>query len=213
MSAAGGRESADLRSDALREALRDALRAVERDDGQRFEQALARLDDRTARPMYSALIRVQRELCDALGSIPAEARLAEMAGRELPSARERLEFALDSAEKAAHRTLDIADAMRAEVTRIAELLPVPATAVAAMQKHLSALCEAQSYQDITGQVIRRVVDVVGRAERALNEAVAATGIEAANEASACVGDGRVTARVDRVASQTDADDLLAGLGL
>jgi chemotaxis protein CheZ len=81
--------------------------------------------------------------------------------------------------------------------------------------NLSALSQAQEYQDLTGQVIRRVIRLVRDVETALIELLRAAGpgqggaVRAADTPGLA---GPAVPGVNQAANQSDADALLAELG-
>jgi len=199
--------------EGLAQALREALVAVETDDAEALRAATARLEHWLSRPLCRTLAAVDRELRAALGAAPFEDRLSALAGHDLPDAATRLDTVVELTERAAHTTLDLADALRAEIGALSGL-GVPPEHVQCMRTMLNELQQTQAYQDLTGQVIRHVVGVMQRAEGALRAALNAAGIQPAEAAAARGSEHRVLSGVDRGAStQSDADDLLAGLGL
>jgi chemotaxis protein CheZ len=120
---------------------------------------------------------------------------------------------IELTERAAHTTLDLSDELRRELVLLAAA-GVDPEQTGRMRKLLNELQQAQAYQDLTGQVIRHVVGVMQHAESALRRALQAAGIQPADAKAARGPDVRVLSGVDRgAASQTDADDLLADLGI
>lgn len=91
------------------------------------------------------------------------------------------------------------------------------TANEQLRSKLSQLAQAQEYQDLAGQVIKRVTQLVRSVERALIDLLRASGTHpgnrAATEAPASGLHGPAIAGVTPAAvSQDDADSLLADLG-
>jgi chemotaxis protein CheZ len=199
--------------EGLADALRQALAAVESHDAEALKAATTALDHWLSRPLCRTLAAVDRDLRAALGAAPFEDRLSALAGHDLPDAATRLDTVVELTERAAHTTLDIADALRAEIGALASL-GLPEEHAARMRAMLNELQQAQAYQDLTGQVIRHVVGVMQRAEGALRTALVAAGIQPADPGASRAPEHRVLSGVDRGAStQSDADDLLADLGL
>jgi chemotaxis protein CheZ len=82
-----------------------------------------------------------------------------------------------------------------------------------LREHLSELAQTQEYQDLTGQVIKRVTSLVRDVESALIELLRASGAAPAAAAGAAIGlQGPAVPGVNSAASQQDADSLLASLG-
>lgn len=85
-----------------------------------------------------------------------------------------------------------------------------------VRSNLSEMALAQSYQDLTGQIIRKVAGIV----RGVHDQLTAMGLPPTGSAvrtkrdDPLAGAGPAIAGVDRpAASQRDADDLLSHLGL
>ncbi len=98
--------------------------------------------------------------------------------------------------------------------------------VGALQQQLTEILMAQDFQDLTGQVIRHVIDVVHEVENQLIDILSAFGSElndefnqaaTLNENVLCVAEGPVLTEEKRkekhvMESQNDVDDLLTSLG-
>ena len=135
-------------------------------------------------------------------------------------------------EDAAHRTLDLVEDSRRIVNDLHEAGGAPvADAVERLRSNLLSLALAQEYQDLSGQLIRRVIALVRQVESALIDLVRVAGpmLASAGEADLKNGARRPIethqpslpseSRFDlkgpaaaNAASQQDADALLADLG-
>ncbi len=201
---------------ALVEHLRVALEAFERGDETTLRQQIDTLVAWRARPLVEGLRRLSRELGAALGDVPVAGE--DVSSDELEDACTRLDHVVLTTEQASHRTLDLADQCRALTDTLKAAGPLTdaqAQAVAALRGNLSELVLAQSYQDLTGQIIRRVATILRR----LNENFASLGLkphaepaESGKAASDLAGPAVATLDHDAF-SQNDADELLSGLGL
>lgn len=198
MSTPGGREELIAR-------LHAALEALEANDEAGFKAAIGAIAELRTSPVIQALARLARELGETLGSL----NVADPLFAELPDASARLQHVVRMTEDATHTTLDL-------VERSRELLAgLPPEAGGAtldeVRRNLSEVALAQSYQDLTGQIIKRVVGVVDR----VYDAVAAFGIDVRAEQREQSGlAGPAVKGVDNHAvSQGDADDLLSQLDL
>ncbi|NAW64701.1 protein phosphatase CheZ [Photobacterium halotolerans] len=91
-----------------------------------------------------------------------------------------------------------------------------------LHRHLTDILMAQDFQDLTGQVIRRVIELVHEVEHQLVEILKAAGIEQ-SESSVVVSQKDKTLspegpiinsaeRTDVMSTQDDVDDLLSSLG-
>lgn len=198
MSTAGGREE-------LIERLHGALAALEANDEDEFRRHIGAIAELRASPVMLALARLARELGETLGSF----NVTDPLFAELPDACARLEHVVKMTEDATHKTLDLVEQSR---ELLGELPPEAASeTLQSIKRNLSEVALAQAYQDLTGQIIKRVVGVVRR----VYDAVGAFGIEIP-DGKPDKGElaGPAVKGVDTHAvSQGDADDLLSQLDL
>lgn len=199
--------STDSREDIIRR-VRAALWAIENDDQAGFRENLDALVEWRNQPLVQGLVRLARELGQAFGDSDGGS-----AGGSLPEACARLEHAVKVSEDASHRTMDMIDQCRGLLATI----PVApgsdaAEAVAGMRVRFSEMTAAQGYQDLTGQIIKRVVEIV----RCVHAAGGGAMPESAplQLPASSKGHGPSVAGVDAApATQDDANDLLSSLGL
>ncbi|MFT4247729.1 MAG: protein phosphatase CheZ [Pseudomonas sp.] len=194
--------------DALIERLQSALHALERGDETSWRREIDALAAWRTRPMFQGLSRLARELGQALGELPS---LPEQAG-ELDDACARLDHVVQMTEQATHRTLDLAEECRglADQLRAGGLLAEQEAVLEKIRHNLTEMALTQSYQDLTGQIIRRVVGIVRR----VHEGFGALGLPPKETKPDSGLAGPALKGLDRHAvSQDDADDLLSGLGL
>jgi chemotaxis protein CheZ len=182
-------------------------------------------------------VRISGHLQQALSRFRMDSRIAALAEKDMPDARQRLDHVVELTEKAAHRTLDLIERSvpLAETTarRAAELTKTNASDVAALasflieargncdtvRANLTEVMLAQGFQDITGQIIRGVHKLIGEVETVLDELMSVHGIprEVVENAVAdrlkLEGPAVPGVTKNAVADQSDIDDLMAGLGL
>jgi chemotaxis protein CheZ len=186
--------------------------------------------------LYAGLARLSRSLRESLRELGLDARLTHLAGNDMPDARLRLDHVVQMTEEAAHRTLDLVDDGRAVADGLADVrahlarlhaqsmvhgLPEAGVALhdaeSRLRATLTALAQAQEYQDLSGQMIRRVIDLLRRVESALAELLGEEGaVQSApplpiNPAQAGLP-GPALPGTSGTADQGDADRLLASLG-
>lgn len=191
---------------ALVEKLQHALDALQEGDEAGWRRELDAIAAWRTQPMMQGLGRLARELAQTLGELPPTD-----AG-ELDDACARLDHVVAMTEQASHTTLDLAEQCRgyANELKTTALLPEQKVLVDQISKGLSEMALAQSYQDLTGQIIRRVAGIVRR----VHEGFGALGLPPPEKKNPSDLAGPAVAGLDRNAfSQGDADDLLSGLGL
>jgi chemotaxis protein CheZ len=189
------------------------------------------------------LRRVTQDLHAALERFRFDSRLVSIAEKEMPDARARLEHVLTLTDDAAHRTLDLVEqsipaadgtarAAREQLelwrARTGEDMPElvvflsnTVTNMEAVREKLSEVLLAQGYQDLTGQIIRGVMKLVGELEHALGDLVRLSGVSPSATPVGPVqsdarGFGPVVPGVDHgvhVDGQQDVDALLSDLGM
>lgn len=186
------------------------------------------------------LARITAELRETLASLRVRAQLSGLVQSELPDAQAQLSQVLDLTEHAVHDTLSAvesslplargigeqigefrmqaADAL-ARDERLVALLDGIEGAADTVKGHLGEVLMAQGFQDITGQIIRRVAGLVQELETCLS--VQGCDIDDAarqmrQERRKANGQGPARPGADRqqvVSGQQDVDDLLSGLGI
>lgn len=115
------------------------------------------------------------------------------------------------------REMDM-DEFKALSTRLAQFLKGVESDSSVMHRHLSEVLLAQDFQDLTGQVIRRVINLVTEVENNLVRLIRCAGATARTEDAdtAIRAEGPMVAgtreSTDRVSGQDEVDDLLSSLG-
>ena len=188
--------------------------------------------------LAEGLVKLSRQMTQTLNTLPLDARLAQMADTRLPDAGARLEHAIRLTDEAAHRTLDLVERSRMLMERLmlansdlgamrsGVLTPTDhalgrvqeeaAWCTERLKQNLAEMAVAQGYQDLTGQIIRKVVRLVTDVENALVDLLANAGLATGRSAATPAhGEllGPAVPGVDPGVSQKDADDLLQNLGL
>ncbi len=207
---------------------------------------LAALNDGRFEALFQEIGKLTREIHDTFGNLAADDRLAELAHEHMPDARERLNYVIEKTEEAADRTLTAAEAMqdinerllerstelRAELGGVEDLASLRVVfgrflddvdaSAASCRGSLNDVMMAQEYQDLTGQVIKRTINLVNQVEEKLVRLVSACGAvgQAAGGAGSSTGEdgaaqshGPAVRADERVVNrQADVDELLANLG-
>ncbi len=216
-------------------------------DGTRATIALDAIVQLRDSSLFEELSKLTVSLQDALDRF----RITNLAVKEMPDARQRLDHVLTMTDEAAHKTMDLiehsapiadracraatslielwqhyrrqeagAPDLRAVIERTEEFLVAAQCDSDTVRRNLDEVLMAQGYQDLTGQIIRGVIQLVGELESSLVELVRlshshrndgdskeAVGAKVFGPAVPGVGHGNV------VNGQQDVDSLLSGLGL
>lgn len=188
-------------------------------DGPTFEKALDALVREREQHTFRALGVLARELHASIRRLGGELG-SESADATVADARKHLEAALQMSDDAAHRNLDFVERMRPQAEALArnssEMLewakPADPAGMLAQQAHefatrcddgLAEMAISQSWQDLSGQRIKKVVHFIESVESSLLDLVSLTGALATGAAPVA------SAKVD---SQDEADRLLREFG-
>lgn len=189
-------------------------------------------------------------LRSALDGFRVDSRLANIAEKEMPDARARLNHVIKLTDQAAHRTLDLVEksAPPAERTareaaaladpwsrfrtgrigvaeyqellqRMDRFLGEAQTDSETVRRNLTEVLLAQDFQDLSGQIIRSVVNLVAEVETALVDLTRLSRAAAANVPGLATqesrGSGPAVPGVDSggtiISEQGNVDALLSGL--
>lgn len=183
----------------------------------------------TARPTVARELRqVSREMPDACERLEYVGKMTERAANKVLAV---VDEAKPACEKLLSRGDELVDVMRRQaespemdVARARALMRMCADYVASttdfarrQNNHLTEIMMAQDFQDLSGQVISKVTDILLRAEAELRHVVedelplvGAGGESSANDDEAHQLEGVQVP--DRAMQQDDVDDLLASLG-
>lgn len=167
--------------------------------------------------LFREVGRVTRKLHDSVKSFKEalDPRLKDMAIKDMPSAIDRLQFVIEKTEEAANKTMGIVekyilsmDELSSNIRNVKE----PEASVEFLKKFkneleddLTEILTTQSFQDLTGQTLKKVITLVGDIEKELVGLIAVFGLKAESGAQAA-------AMVDEKVSQEGVDDLLKEFG-
>lgn len=191
---------------AVVDRLHAALEALEADDHAAWRANVDDLIQWRSQPLVQGLAKLAHELDRALGSNGGMAT-----GGSLPEACVRLEHVVQVSENASHHCLDLIQ----ECGMLLGTLPDAehedqAATIAAIRGRFSEMTAAQGYQDLTGQIIRRVVVLVTAVHNGLGDhAIDSPPLTLGNQGHGPAVQGLEAAQT----SQDDANQLLSSLGL
>jgi chemotaxis protein CheZ len=219
----------------------DAMQAaLAANDEPAFSAAMRGFNALQDSSVLTSVRKVRGDLQAALERFRAESRLAEMAERQVPDARQRLAHVLKLTDDAAHHTMDLVDqscplvdavALEAQRLRglpgvgpdVGRFLERTQSHMKTVRTRLTDVLLAQGYQDLSGQIIRNVMQLVDELEMALGDLVRIDHFEFDGETIASqvprVSTGAYGPVVpgvvhgETVGGQDDIDAMLSGLGV
>lgn len=209
--------------------IKTLLKAMEKED---YDQASQALDDIVATRDGNLLEQVEQiaqNLHDTLEQFGSDSMLLQQTKHGLPDATERLEYVIQTTEEASNKTLSAAENVIALLETLESQTQDGAQKelITQAQSEVTDIMMAQSFQDLTGQVLNRVIMLVTSLEQSLMELIDKSGIhiddipdptasEETRKAEEMKGIGpNVTKSSQKnvVSSQDDVDDLLGDLGI
>lgn len=192
---------ADSLAARYRSHVSELLTAIDANDEAAFRGAFERLRVGLNVELHPELKRIAASAQEALRKFREEARIDALATHDVPDARKRLTHVVKLTGDAAHRTLDLIEQSSPLVDnwardasqlleewsnrgsrelvaaslwpeRTNEFLERSLSDATRVKNCLMQMLLAQSYQDLTGQIIRSVTDLVGELEAVLGQLVA-----------------------------------------
>jgi chemotaxis protein CheZ len=229
-------------------ALSDALASG---DEAMFHAQLDTLVQRREVELFGELRKLTTDLQSALERFRIDSRLVDLAEKEVPNAKHRLDHVLKLTDEAAHKTMDLVeqsgplaertakqaasiftawqrfrkreiqvDEFQKLVLQMDVFLEAASNDMDKVRANLAEVVLAQGYQDLSGQIIRGVMKLVGELEVALVELVrlSKTGGMTTKRLTDETrrGFGPAIPGINNgpaVNGQQDVDSLLAGLGM
>jgi chemotaxis signal transduction protein/chemotaxis regulatin CheY-phosphate phosphatase CheZ len=167
--------------------------------------------------LFREVGKVTRKLHDSIRSFKEalDPRLKDMAVSEMPNAVDQLQFVIEKTEDAANKTMGIVEKyilIMDELASHIRNLKEPEESVQYLKKFktefeddLTEILTTQSFQDITGQTIKKVIKLVGDIEEELVKLITTFGVKMEQGAI-------VDVAVPEKVSQEDVNDLLKDFG-
>ncbi len=200
--------------------------------------------------LYQDMGKLTRELHDAISNFGMDDSINIMAEQSIPDARERLNYVISKTDEAANKTLEaveesipICSSLNKQASELHEswnkfvhhelsedefrVLSKDLSGffkktddLATVKNHLTEVLLAQEYQDLTGQIIKKVINLVGEVEDKLIGLIQITGAPQIKKGDGSTSDassldGPVVPGLehkDTVSGQDEVDDLLSSLG-
>jgi chemotaxis signal transduction protein/chemotaxis regulatin CheY-phosphate phosphatase CheZ len=193
------------------------MEAVSSKEYEKADAVVARLADSSSGGLFAEVGKVTRRLHDSMKSFKEsiDPKLSSLASCEVPNALDRLQFVIDKTEEAAIKTMGIVEKHLLEMDELSariRKLDGPDDAVKylkdfknRLEDDLTEIITTQSFQDITGQTIKKVIRLVEEIEKELVGMVAAFGVKI--DAGQMAKEG-----VRETVSQSDVDDMLKDFG-
>ncbi|MEW6719910.1 MAG: protein phosphatase CheZ [Thermodesulfobacteriota bacterium] len=209
-------DSKDPNSRAL-EQLAAFMEAIAAKDLGAADAALEQLVKSPEEGLFKEVGKVTRRLHDSLKSFKEaiDPKISTLVANEMPSAVDRLQYCVQKTEEAANKTMGIVERHLLQMDDLAaniRKLQGPEDAVNYLkdfknryEDDLTEIITTQSFQDLTGQTIQKVIRLVADIEKELVGMIAAFGLKIDVE-------NRESEEVREKVSQAGVDDLLKEFG-
>lgn len=233
---------------------RQLVAHLEAGDDAGAENVLELMSSERETELFQEVGKLTRQLHDNLNNFTAPDNLSELTEKEIPDAKERLNFVIKMTDDAAHATLNAIDDIlpvsgelsekskdlqekwtrftarempldefKTMAQEITQYLAASNVGVEQIHSKLNDVVMAQGFQDLTGQVIRKVIKLVQEVEGSLVELIriSKSNVNKSNKQVVTEQDERAKLEGPAVPgiqvegavnSQDEVDDLLSSLG-
>ena len=173
--------------------------------------------------------QIAQNLHETLDGFGADAKLLHHTKQDLPDTTERLQYVIETTEEASNKTLSSAENMIALLETLADTIEgdTQRKLIEDAKNEVTEIIMAQSFQDLTGQVLNRVIMLVGSVEQSLVDLIEKSGIQLddivipqsskqdqkSQEMKGLGPNVTQSSQKNSVQSQDDVDDLLGDLGI
>jgi len=193
------------------------LNAVNVQDYAKADQTIQKIIKESQGDLYNEVGKVTRKLHDAVKSFKdsIDPKLTELAKNDMPNAVDRLQFVITKTEEAANKTMSIVEKYIMKMDEVADHIRKvqgPPETISFLKQFkneleddLTVILTTQSFQDLTGQTIKKVIALVGELETELVKLIATFGVEIEPGAAS-------KAPLPEQVSQSDVDELLKNFG-
>lgn len=171
---------------------------------------------------------IAQNLHQTLDAFGSDANIIKHAKLDLPDASERLEYVLEETKKASDKTISSAENLLAILASIESKIDdsYSKNQLVQAQTEVIDIMMAQSFQDLTGQVLKRIIILVTTLEESLHDLISSAGIDIESVTIEQTAENKQkqemkgvgpnvtkSSQQDSLSSQDDVDDLLGDLGI
>lgn len=200
------------------------LAALKNNDIQTSNELMDTITNLREQALYQKLSKLTDNLHQTLDDLGDDSLIMQTK-HDLPDASERLQYVMDATLEASDKTLSQAEQIQSLVDSFpTDNLNAEQAAILKMaHENATQIILAQSFQDLTGQVLKRVMLILGSLENSLIELIKQSGHDydaipprqkSRDDLEHGIGPNVTkSSKQDAVESQDDVDDLLDSLGI
>lgn len=194
------------------------MEAINKDDLEQADAAIQKMMSRGQADLFKEIGKVTRKLHDSIKTFrdAIDPKLKDIAVSDMPNAVDRLHYVIEKTEEAANKTMAIVEKHLLELDEFSNHvrnIKEPQESVEylkafknRLEDDLTEIITTQSFQDLTGQTIKKVIVLVSDIEAELVKLIATFGVKI--EQSKSISEEEVHEKV----SQSDVDELLKDFG-
>lgn len=195
----------------------DFMEAITAQDYTKADTVIQNIMKKGQSELFNEIGKVTRKLHDSIKSFKEalDPKLKGLAESEMPNAVDQLNFVISKTEDAANKTMGIVEKYLLSMDELSShlrKLKEPEETVSylksfknSLEDDLTEVLTTQSFQDLTGQTIKKVIKLVGELEEELVRLIASFGMKIETKSL------QQEATQEKV-SQSDVDDLLKDFG-
>ncbi len=193
------------------------MNAISVQDYEKADSAIQGILKKGQNDLFQEVGKVTRKLHDSIRSFKEalDPKLKDMAVTEMPNAVDQLKVVIERTEAAANKTMGIVekyilimDELASHIRNLKEpeeSVKYLKTFKAGLEDDLTEILTTQSFQDLTGQTIKKVIKLVGDIEEELVKLITTFGVKPELSAAEKVA-------VPEKVSQEDVNELLKDFG-
>lgn len=200
----------------LLEDITNFMNAVSQGDFESADKIMNSLIQKSQSELFKEVGKVARKLHDSLKSFKEviDPRLKEIATEQMPRAVDQLQMVIEKTEEAANKTMEIVEKYILIMDNLADhirQLQGPEDSVKflkefknTLEDDLTEILTTQSFQDLTGQILKKVISLVGELEVELVRLIKTFGLK--------IEEKQTTQREIERVTQEEVDELLKEFG-
>lgn len=192
------------------------MKAISNQDYESADKLIQEIMSYGQSDLFKEVGKVTRKLHDSIRHFKEaiDPKIKNIAETEMPNAVDKLQFVIQKTEDAANKTMGIVEKYILSMDEISShirILNGPEDSISylknfknSLEDDLTEILTAQSFQDITGQTIKKVIKLVEELEGELVNLITTFGVK--------IDEGKKTEVSSEKVSQEGVDDLLRGFG-
>ncbi len=211
------------------------LDALSGGDFAKAEEAVLSLSNYSEREIFSELGKTTRKLHDSLNEFKSlvDPKLSSMAKEDMPEATDKLEWVISKTDEAANKAISISErnlslhpkllksleviekrfsSLRKKSGEEKEALTSIRDGITGMNNDFMEIILAQEFQDITGQILKKVIKLVSEMEEHLVNLIKIFGVKVEPKKFEEMAGPQIKADEETLSNQDDVDSLLSEFG-